>query len=53
LALIAVAIMAPTSRKAARPANRWQASPGCKGHHEHHDGAHDAFAVFAEAEGCG
>ena len=26
LALIAVAIIAPTSRKAARPANQWQAS---------------------------
>ena len=26
LALMAVAIIAPTSRKAARPANQWQAS---------------------------
>src|SRR5574343_1436812 len=30
LALMAVAIMAPTSRKAARPANRWHASHAAK-----------------------
>ena len=29
-ALIAVAIIAPTSRKAARPGNRWQASHDAK-----------------------
>ena len=38
LALMAVAIIAPTSRKAARPANQWQAS---------HDAAHTSSSTSA------
>ena len=53
LALIAVAIIAPTSRKAARPANQWQASQDAK-HDEHqHQHADDGVAVLALAEDAG
>ena len=53
LALIAVAIIAPTIRKAARPANRWQASHDAATTNSEHQHADDQVAVLAAAEGCG
>ena len=52
LALIDVAIIAPTSRNAARPANRWQASHAAKTTKAGDAEADDQVALLAAAEGA-